>query len=61
MKRQPRKLTLHKETVRQLTSRDLRVFGGLTLNSRCQNCDTLIPDCTQIPACYTSEGSFCCA
>jgi hypothetical protein len=61
MKSRPRKLALHKETVRQLTSRDLVVFGGLTLNSHCvESCDSLVSGCTQVPACFTSRGSNCC-
>jgi len=46
----PKKLSLQKETVRRLTNRDLRagVFGGKTVNSNCEGCDSEFPNCTNL-------------
>ena len=58
--RETKRLKLNKETVRRLTSRDLsaRVFGGLTLNTYCRDCDSQIPGCTA--PCAETNRTACC-
>ena len=50
MKKQPRKIALTKETLRNLTEARLEQVGGArptSLDTRCEYCDTFQMNCTQ--------------